>query len=189
MTKKLLALLLVTAALYLPGQPLGDFIMKAKTCRSWESHVLSPAICQEEICEMPPILCSGGSQDLRQDSGTWRIKVCTWKLTSFWCWSWRRFKRPLLKRDCEQVSTFWMFQTFVWVPGGPAGIHIWHGKGPSLVPRCNPVLQVLHNDVDKVAKQVLLGVEGALKEKKEEYISNTNLDLQQFAIEVNLVIQ
>ena len=28
-----------------------------------------------------------------------------------------------------------------------------------------------------------------LKEKKEEYISNTNLDLQQFAIEVNLVIQ
>ena len=57
------------------------------------------------------------------------------------------------------------------------------------MPRCNPVLQVLHNDVDKVAKQVLLGVEGALKEKKEEYISNTNLDLQQFAIEVNLVIQ
>ena len=82
-----------------------------------------------------------------------------------------------------------MFQTFVRVPGGPTGIHIWHGKGPSLVPRCNPVLQVLHNDVDKVAKQVLLGVEGALKEKKEEYISNTNLDLQQFAIEVNLVIQ
>ena len=82
-----------------------------------------------------------------------------------------------------------MFQTFVWVPGGPTGIHIWHGIEPSLVPICNPVQQVLHNDVDKVAKQVLLGVEGALKEKKEEYISNTNLDLQQFAIEVNLVIQ
>ena len=48
---------------------------------------------------------------------------------------------------------------------------------------------MLHNTVDDVAKQVILGVEAALKEKKNEYINDQNLNLQKFAIEVNLVSQ
>ena len=48
---------------------------------------------------------------------------------------------------------------------------------------------MLHNNVDDVAKQVILGVEAALKEKKNEYINDQHLNLQKFAIEVNLVTQ
>ena len=43
--------------------------------------------------------------------------------------------------------------------------------------------------MEYVAKQVILGVEAALKEKKNEYINVQNLNLQKFAIEVNLVTQ
>ena len=49
--------------------------------------------------------------------------------------------------------------------------------------------QVLPSDVDDVAKEILLGVEEAISDKKKEYITNNINDVQKFSLEVNFVIQ
>ena len=51
------------------------------------------------------------------------------------------------------------------------------------------VNQVLPSDVDDVAKEILLGVEEAISDKKKEYITNNINDVQKFSLEVNFVIQ
>ena len=83
-----------------------------------------------------------------------------------------------------------MLKIFFKILRRSSGIHILHGRFfPFSSNDCIRKPQVLYNDVDNVAKQVILGVEAALKEKKNEYINDQNLNLQKFAIEVNLVTQ
>ena len=49
--------------------------------------------------------------------------------------------------------------------------------------------QVLACDVDNVAREILIGVEAALKCKKKEYMESQAVDLKRFSAEVNLVVQ
>ena len=44
-------------------------------------------------------------------------------------------------------------------------------------------------DVDSVAREILVGVEAALKCKKKEYMESQAVDLKRFSAEVNLVVQ
>ena len=49
--------------------------------------------------------------------------------------------------------------------------------------------QVLPNDVDDIAAEILAGVEDALSEKKKDYVSKNIENIQKFSLEVNFVIQ
>ena len=49
--------------------------------------------------------------------------------------------------------------------------------------------QVLACDVEDVANEILIGVEDALVVKKREYVEKSNINIQKFSNEVNLVVR
>ena len=49
--------------------------------------------------------------------------------------------------------------------------------------------QVLACDVEDVANEILIGVEDALAVKKREYVEKSNINIQKFSNEVNLVVR